>query len=588
MSCRYKNCKNTPQDNGYCGRHQILGFWKDGIEKDGTKKVCSNVTRGCRNILDKNSKFSKCEECRSKGKIKCKKEGCKNKQMVNGYCMLHQLAFWKEEVEKDGTKKVCVNYIRGCRNLLDIGYSFARCDECREKERCKDKIRRNKVVEQATNTDEDMKLCRKCKQEFKKYCFVNVANGKETNYCNLCREKQRRRESGRVRDKEKAKEYDHKPQRIEKRKKWRAENHEKVALTWKRYREKKRSEDLDGYHAHNNQVIKEWRNKNPEKVIEINKKKQLNMDYRYYYYKHRCETNEIEWKLTYEQCLMLFNDKCYYCGFIDYTLMGIDRMDNGIGYSIDNCVPCCEMCNFMKKIDLYDVFIRKVRHIVCNFFGGNYFYPEVFGNHISVNYNVYRNRADGKKLVFDLNKPIFDVMTSKECYLCGKRTNEDHTNGIDRIDNSKGYTLDNCLPCCGDCNYLKNNYDISKLLCKLIDIYNNFKQDDDKFIDKKFVETVIIPVMNYDLSKNSEYESLKEETETPKKSFVEYHKKYRAKLRAKLGEIEYKKLMADKKREYRHRKNPPKERKFNTPEEKREYNRIRIKEWRDKQKNKTL
>lgn len=30
-------------------------------------------------------------------------------------------------------------------------------------------------------------------------------------------------------------------------------------------------------------------------------------------------------------------------------------------------------------------------------------------------------------------------------------------NGIDRIDSSKGYTIDNCALCCRQCNYLKNN-----------------------------------------------------------------------------------------------------------------------------------
>jgi hypothetical protein len=31
-------------------------------------------------------------------------------------------------------------------------------------------------------------------------------------------------------------------------------------------------------------------------------------------------------------------------------------------------------------------------------------------------------------------------------------------NGIDRIDSSKTYDLDNCVPCCGMCNYLKQDY----------------------------------------------------------------------------------------------------------------------------------
>jgi hypothetical protein len=57
----------------------------------------------------------------------------------------------------------------------------------------------------------------------------------------------------------------------------------------------------------------------------------------------------------------LFKKECYYCGEKNYACIndyiddkckskfcGIDRMDNNIGYTIDNCVPCCIICNMMK------------------------------------------------------------------------------------------------------------------------------------------------------------------------------------------------------------------------------------------------
>ena len=31
------------------------------------------------------------------------------------------------------------------------------------------------------------------------------------------------------------------------------------------------------------------------------------------------------------------------------------------------------------------------------------------------------------------------------------------SNGLDRVDNNKGYTIDNVVPCCKRCNYAKNN-----------------------------------------------------------------------------------------------------------------------------------
>jgi hypothetical protein len=51
--------------------------------------------------------------------------------------------------------------------------------------------------------------------------------------------------------------------------------------------------------------------------------------------------------------------------------------------------------------------------------------------------------------------------------MCGKETNDQHVNGIDRIDNSIGYNHDNCLPCCGTCNYIKNKFSIEDVFRKL-------------------------------------------------------------------------------------------------------------------------
>jgi hypothetical protein len=43
-------------------------------------------------------------------------------------------------------------------------------------------------------------------------------------------------------------------------------------------------------------------------------------------------------------------------------------------------------------------------------------------------------------------------------------------NGIDRLDNTKGYTIDNIVPCCYKCNVLKKDFTIDsmvKVLSKL-------------------------------------------------------------------------------------------------------------------------
>ena len=46
-------------------------------------------------------------------------------------------------------------------------------------------------------------------------------------------------------------------------------------------------------------------------------------------------------------------------------------------------------------------------------------------------------------------------------------------NGIDRVDPSKGYTIDNCVSCCSKCNYAKHDMTISEYNEWLTKAYNH-------------------------------------------------------------------------------------------------------------------
>ena len=45
-------------------------------------------------------------------------------------------------------------------------------------------------------------------------------------------------------------------------------------------------------------------------------------------------------------------------------------------------------------------------------------------------------------------------------------------NGIDRLDSSKGYTINNCVPCCSKCNLMKSNFKKEDFLQHISKIYN--------------------------------------------------------------------------------------------------------------------
>lgn len=86
-------------------------------------------------------------------------------------------------------------------------------------------------------------------------------------------------------------------------------------------------------------------------------------------------------------------------------------------------------------------------------------------------YLNYRNNAKNHKKNFQLTMEQFKFITSQNCFYCnltpkqttGKLRNDRpnyYHNGIDRVNSSIGYVLENCVPCCKQCNYSKR--DMSK------------------------------------------------------------------------------------------------------------------------------
>lgn len=58
-----------------------------------------------------------------------------------------------------------------------------------------------------------------------------------------------------------------------------------------------------------------------------------------------------------------------------------------------------------------------------------------------------------------------------DCVYCGKPSYEEDLNGIDRIDSSKLYLLDNIQSCCGRCNVGKNNQTEEEWLLQCFNVY---------------------------------------------------------------------------------------------------------------------
>ena len=203
--------------------------------------------------------------------------------------------------------------------------------------------------------------------------------------------------------------------------------------------------------------------------------------YRYDTYKKYAETRNLGFQLSIDKATEIFLDQCFYCGHVGTLecLNGIDLMLNDVGYEETNCVSCCKTCNNIKYMLDPCNFIYIVRHILNNLqaIKTNESYPQFFENFSSVSYDAYKKRSHLKMVEFELTDDDFKQLTKRPCYMCGKSINNslspEHSNGIDRFDNSVGYTLKNTEPCCKTCSYMKKELSHENFIDKLVDIYYN-------------------------------------------------------------------------------------------------------------------
>lgn len=68
-------------------------------------------------------------------------------------------------------------------------------------------------------------------------------------------------------------------------------------------------------------------------------------------------------------------------------------------------------------------------------------------------FSSLRGGARKRDYVFEITFENFLDITAKPCYYC----NRDLQVGVDRIDNTEGYILENCRPCCKHCNHAKRD-----------------------------------------------------------------------------------------------------------------------------------
>lgn len=97
-------------------------------------------------------------------------------------------------------------------------------------------------------------------------------------------------------------------------------------------------------------------------------------------------------------------------------------------------------------------------------------------------YNDYQQHAKKRGYDFKLTKEEFESLTKIKCHYCGslpkniKKARNGREiyiySGIDRMDNTKGYLIENCVSCCKICNTFKMKLSVQEFLNHIKKIYN--------------------------------------------------------------------------------------------------------------------
>lgn len=91
-------------------------------------------------------------------------------------------------------------------------------------------------------------------------------------------------------------------------------------------------------------------------------------------YVQKAKLRDIPFELSLDEASSLFTENCYYCGNppqnkrtrnLGNTVyyQGLDRVDNSIGYTLNNVVPCCRYCNSFKLDRTEEEFLNHVDQI---------------------------------------------------------------------------------------------------------------------------------------------------------------------------------------------------------------------------------
>lgn len=218
-------------------------------------------------------------------------------------------------------------------------------------------------------------------------------------------------------------------------------------------------------------------------------------------YRQNAKVANREFLLSREEFEKLILSPCKYCGDTQSITTtgvngelkhnGIDRVNSSIGYTVENSVACCSTCNYAKSDRSLEDFYSWMKIISkrCGQWGNSFplstVIPVLFytNQYESKKYHklsrrkpeqslknrliwYYKRNAKNRNIEYLLTEEEFQNLIFSPCFYCGESGSMITStlygaaykhNGIDRLNSSKPYAIDNCVPCCKWCNRAKNS-----------------------------------------------------------------------------------------------------------------------------------
>lgn len=224
------------------------------------------------------------------------------------------------------------------------------------------------------NKEQELAYYRKYYLEKKKPKYVPHPIGKQTEEERLAKKRRYYQENiERSREIAKKSRLKHKEKRNLEAKLWAEKNKDKVKEYQKNYapnwyqKNKSKHDERGKLWAKNNpertkKIKEQFKERNPEVVKSYFTKYEKQEKAKFRMVKHSAKKREYDFTLSPEEFSKIIVKPCTYCGE-DNERMGIDRIDNSLGYVPQNSTSCCKNCNMMKKAMTVNDFLAHIKKI---------------------------------------------------------------------------------------------------------------------------------------------------------------------------------------------------------------------------------